>query len=107
MKISATIVGAACALISLNAAAGDIAAGKQKSQVCATCHGEAGRSTNPLFPKLAGQVEDYLVHTIKAYRDGTRKNAVMQGMAASLSNSDIEDLAAYFHSESGDLIVKE
>lgn len=106
MKIITLIAGLGCSLIVLNANAGDIAAGKQKSQACAACHGEGGHSTNPQFPKLAGQVEDYLAHTLRAYRDGARKNAIMQGMAATLSDSNIDDLAAYFHSEPGDLIVK-
>ena len=107
MKIITLISGVGALLIALNATAGDIAAGKQKSQACAACHGEGGHSTNPQFPKLAGQIEDYLSHTLKAYHDGARKNAIMQGMAAALSESDIEDLAAYFHSEPGELIVKQ
>ena len=80
-------------------AGGDPAMGKEKSQVCAGCHGADGNSTLPANPIIAGQFEDYLVHALKAYRDGGRKNAIMAGMVANLSDADIADLAAYFASQ--------
>lgn len=83
------------------AAAGDAAAGKAKSAACAACHGADGNSPTPAFPKLAGQNDDYLVHALKAYRDKSRVNAIMNGQAANLSDQDIADLAAYFASQSG------
>ena len=87
------------------AAAGDPAAGREKSATCAACHGEAGIATAGQWPNLAGQYEDYLVHSLEAYRSGARQNAVMQGFAAQLSDRDIEDLAAYFSAQTGTLVT--
>lgn len=81
---------------SSSAMAGDAAAGKAKSVVCAACHGANGISMNPLWPNLAGQKEQYLAKQIKAFRDGTRKDATMAPMVAGLSDDDIANLAAYF-----------
>lgn len=80
------------------ALAGDPETGKEKSVTCVACHGEDGLGTNPMYPVLAGQYEDYLVHALRAYRDGSRKNAIMAGLATTLSDEDIEDLAAYYAS---------
>lgn len=79
-------------------AAGDAAAGKAKSAVCAGCHGANGISANPLWPNLAGQKDAYLVKQIKAFRDGTRSDPMMSPMAKPLSDADIDNLAAYFSS---------
>ncbi|EGM75934.1 cytochrome c553 [Rheinheimera sp. A13L] len=78
------------------AMAQDAAAGKTKAAVCAACHGAEGVSVIPDYPNLAGQKVKYLESSIKAYRDGQRKHAVMSPMAAGLSDADILDLAAYF-----------
>ncbi|MGH8755729.1 MAG: c-type cytochrome [Burkholderiales bacterium] len=86
-------------------AGGDGAAGKQKSAACAACHGADGNSAAPDFPHIAGQQPDYLVKTLSDYKSGTRKDPVMGAMAANLSKQDMEDLAAYFSSQSG-LVVK-
>ena len=80
-------------------AAGDAAAGQAKSAVCAACHGATGNSMNPEWPNLAGQKDVYLMAQMKSFRDGTRKNALMSPMAAALSDEDIENLAAYFSSQ--------
>jgi cytochrome c553 len=83
-------------------AGGDAAAGEQKSQTCAACHGPAGaKPITPDYPMLAGQPKDYLEHTLKAYQSGKRKNAIMNGMAAPLSKQDIADLAAFFSKQQG------
>lgn len=82
-------------------AAGDAAAGKEKSAVCAACHGADGNSVAPDFPKLAGQNEDYLSHTLKAYKTKARNNAIMNGQAATLSDQEIANLAAYYASQKG------
>ena len=76
--------------------AGDAAAGKSKSMVCASCHGPAGISSNPMWPNLAGQQEQYLAKQIKAFRDGDRKDPMMSPMAAALSDTDIVNLAAFY-----------
>ena len=91
--------------VSALAAHGDAAAGKKKSGVCAACHGNDGNSVAPNFPKLAGQHEDYLAHSLHAYKTKKRVNAIMEGQAANLSDQDIADLAAYFSSQTG-LVVK-
>ena len=65
---------------------------------CAGCHGAKGSSTADNFPNLAGQKKTYLVNALKAYRDKTRNAAMMNGMAASLTDAQIDDIAAYFSS---------
>jgi cytochrome c553 len=84
-------------------AGGSVAQGKKKSSQCAACHGAKGISTSPQFPILAGQFEQYLLHALKAYKSGKRKNAIMNGMVAGLSEQDMEDLAAYFAAQSSPL----
>jgi cytochrome c553 len=74
----------------------NLAAGQAKAAACVGCHGAIGVSTNPGWPSLAGQKKDYLSAALKAYRDGTRKNPVMAGMAKGLSDADVDVLAAYF-----------
>lgn len=91
------------AAISAPALAGDAEAGKELSATCAACHGEDGIGTLDIYPILAGQYEDYLVVSLKAYRDGGRKNIVMGGMAAMLSDEDIANLAAFYASLPGPL----
>ena len=86
-------------------AGGDATAGKQKSAVCAACHGADGNSATPDFPRLAGQQLDYLVKTLSDYKSGARKDPIMGATAAGLSKQDMEDLAAYFSTQSG-LVVK-
>ena len=79
-------------------AEGDPAAGKEKSAICAACHGPEGISPNDLWPNLAGQKYGYLVKQITAFRDGTRENPMMAPLVKSLSDEDIENLAAYYSS---------
>ncbi|MFW2422448.1 MAG: c-type cytochrome [Porticoccaceae bacterium] len=86
------------ALLATPALAGDAAAGKAKAMMCAGCHGPAGISNNDMWPNLAGQKQGYLASSLKAYRSGERKNAMMAGMARGLSDTDIANLAAYFSS---------
>ncbi len=96
---------AALSLSTTALAAGDIAAGEKKSVVCASCHGPDGNSTVPTFPKLAGQYADYIEQALKDYRSGARKDAVMSSFVTRLSDQDIEDIAAYFHSRPGSLFT--
>jgi cytochrome c553 len=76
----------------------DINAGKAKSATCAGCHGTAGIATGPVYPNLAGQQTAYLVKQLRAFRDGTRHDPVMGPMAKPLSDTDIQNLAAYYNS---------
>jgi cytochrome c553 len=80
-------------------AAGDPAAGKEKSASCAACHGADGNSVNPEWPKLAGQHAGYIVKQLTYFKDGERVNETMKGMASNLTEQDREDLAAYFSSQ--------
>jgi cytochrome c553 len=84
------------ALVAL-AAPGDAAAGKSRIAACAACHGPGGVSAAGLMgPTLAGQNRAYLAAALTAYKTGARKNPIMSGMVAALSNTDIQDIAAYF-----------
>ena len=80
-------------------AAGDPDAGKTKSASCAACHGADGNSLNPEWPKLAGQHETYIVKQLVYFSDGERDNATMKPMASGLTEQDMEDLAAYYASQ--------
>lgn len=76
--------------------AGDAQAGKAKAQACAACHGLDGKSPNPQWPHLAGQVPGYIAKQLAAFKSGTRKDSVMSGIAAKLSEQDMADLDAYY-----------
>lgn len=97
-KIFSLVVIAALSTSSSIAFAGDAAAGKSKAAACGACHGMAGISTNDIWPNLAGQKAGYLIAQMKAFRDGQRKNPMMSPMAAPLSDTDIDNLAAYYSS---------
>lgn len=96
------IVAAAVSLLGIvgTVQAGDAAAGKAKAAACAGCHGADGNSMVPMYPKLAGQHAAYLVKALKSYQSGARSDPTMKAMAAPLSAADIDNLAAYFSSES-------
>jgi cytochrome c553 len=80
-------------------AAGNSAAGKARSGVCAGCHGVDGNSAAPNFPKLAGQDAQYIAKQLADFKSGARKDPIMTGMAAPLSKKDMDDLGAYFASQ--------
>ena len=82
-------------------ARGDAAAGQEKAKVCEACHGATGKSVDPNYPNLAGQHTDYLEKALGDYRSGRRPNPIMAGMASTLSDQDIEDLAAWYASQEG------
>ncbi|WP_027854279.1 c-type cytochrome [Marinobacterium litorale] len=79
-------------------AAGDAAAGQQKTAVCAACHGADGNSAAPNFPKLAGQNASYLLKQLNDIKSGARSIPEMTGMLDNLSDQDLADIAAYFAS---------
>ncbi len=84
-----------------SAVAGDAAAGKAKSAVCAACHGAAGISANPIYPNLAGQQAAYTEAQLKLFKSGARKSgnaAIMAPMAMPLTDADMANLAAYYAS---------
>lgn len=80
-------------------AAGDAGAGAQKAQICAACHGVDGNSSNPVWPKLAAQHEEYLMKQLQDFKNGKRENPQMSPMAANLTEQDMKDLAAYFSTQ--------
>lgn len=84
-------------------AQGNAEEGQKKSITCGACHGADGNSAIDMNPKLAGQHADYLVKQLKEFKlasqtsgEQGRNNAVMNGMAAALSEQDILDISAYF-----------
>ncbi|MGJ8668006.1 MAG: c-type cytochrome [Oceanococcus sp.] len=96
--VSAMILGlfGNVALASDSSQAGDADKGKVKAAVCGACHGADGNSANAEWPKLAGQHATYLEAQLHAYKSAERKNPIMVGQVAALSDQDIKDLAAYF-----------
>lgn len=96
MQISLAMFLACVGLTSTAIAAGNSAAGKNKSAVCAGCHGVDGNSAAPNFPKLAGQDAQYLYKQLLDYKSGARKDPIMSPQAANLSKKDMEDLSAYY-----------
>ena len=75
---------------------GDQAAGKAAAAACAGCHGEGGVSANPATPSLAGQDAQYFAAAMRAYKDGSRSDVTMKGLAASIDDNAIKSLAAYY-----------
>lgn len=99
MRHPATLLLATLALATLSPASladGDADAGRDKSTVCAACHGGDGNSMNPVWPSLAGQHAGYLVEQMEAFRTGMREDPLMSAQAAGLSAEDIQDLAAFY-----------
>jgi len=68
----------------------------QKAQACIVCHGPGGNSTDPAKPSLAGQPAQSISLQLYLFREGNRKDPQMSPMASSLSNADMNELAAYF-----------
>ena len=85
MRAAAAALAAATLLAGDPAQAGDAAAGRKRAAACQTCHGLDGLSKMPEAPNLAGQVEPYLVKALKEYRDGTRRNEIMNVVAKELT----------------------
>jgi len=99
LTMTALVLGAS--LLTLDASgAGNADAGKAKATtICAACHGADGNSANPTFPKLAGQNASYIAEQLADFKSGKRQNAIMAGMAQGLSDQEMQDLAAYFASQ--------
>ena len=79
---------------------GDATAGAGKAAVCGACHGMDGNSSDPQYPKLAGQHESYIVHQLTNFKSSKRQNPIMLGFASSLSEQDMRDVGAYFATKS-------
>jgi cytochrome c553 len=86
------------ALVSAPRAADAVAAGKEKAEICAGCHGDNGISQTENIPSLAGQQDQFTQWQLVFFRGGARKNELMQQIAEQVSNEDIRNLGAYFAS---------
>lgn len=86
---------------------GNVAVGQGKSESCGACHGEDGNTTDPNFPRLAGQHESYLIKALQDYKSGARKNPIMNGIAEGLSEEDMRDISAYYASQKKGLTIVE
>lgn len=102
-KFIVTILLGLSAVATANAAEGNAEAGKSKSAMCAACHGTDGNSLVPMYPKLAGQSASYLVKQLADFKLGMtsagksgRVDPVMGGMAMTLSEQDMADVAAFY-----------
>ncbi len=84
---------------------GDVTAGKAKAFTCMGCHGIPDYfNVYPSYrvPKIGGQHAEYIVLALEAYKSGQRSHATMQAHARSLNDQDMQDIAAFFASQSGD-----
>jgi cytochrome c553 len=111
MTAKATIRTFVLALSALGAAsvapAADLKAGEAKvKEVCQACHGVDGNSQNVDYPKLGGQYPDYLAKALRDYKSGARKNPIMAGFAGTLSNADIDNVAAYYAAQPAVLVTR-
>ena len=99
--IGAAIMGVAILFAAPAGAAGDAAKGRVKAISCMGCHGIPGYHNaypNYPVPRVGGQHPEYIVIALKAYKSGKRGHKTMQAQAASLSEQDMQDIAAYFSS---------
>jgi cytochrome c553 len=106
MLLRISLLAVLLAASSLAQAKGNVEAGRTKSQVCQACHGVDGNGIGQggeQYPLIANQHADYLAKSLRDYKTGVRNNAIMAGFAATLSDQDIEDLAAFFASQPGPL----
>ena len=78
---------------------GNPVAGKEKAIICIGCHGRDGNSTNPEYPKLAGQVPAYLYKQIFDFKKGLRKDETMSSMALSIDDKDVADVVVFFSNQ--------
>ena len=103
MLIGAAVTGVALALGAPVHAQGDAAKGRVKAITCMGCHGIPGYHNaypNYPVPRVGGQHPEYIVLALKAYKSGQRGHKTMQAQAATLSDQDMQDIAAYFASAS-------
>ena len=102
MLVSALLLSSlAVAALPVNAESlvkGSIEAGKAKSITCGACHGAEGNSANAVWPNLAGQNAPYTLAQLKAFKSGSRQNALMSSQAMMLSDEDMANLAVYYES---------
>ena len=103
MRYSAQLaaLGLMTAIVALNASyshAGDAAKGKVLARQCQTCHGLNGIAQIPIAPNIAGESQIYLERQLKRFRDGQREHEMMTVVAKNLTDTEIENLAAWYES---------
>ena len=89
------------ALLAAATAHADAPARPARVGLCAACHGETGVATAPGIPHLAGQNREYLVAALRQYRSGERTAQAMRTVSGSLSDADIDALAAWYAAQAG------
>jgi cytochrome c553 len=99
LKEGAELADDSAEAIKLRSGPGDPVAGKDKSQLCQGCHGEVGISLEGMAPKLAGQYGKYIAKQLRNFQSGTRTHQIMSDIAATVSDDDLADIAAYFASQ--------
>jgi cytochrome c553 len=95
------VLASSCMLLCIMTAGcsqGDVSNGEARAVTCNACHGGNGMVTTPNTPRLAGQSQGYIAKQLRAFRDGDRKDPIMEPLAASLTDSQIDDIAAYYES---------
>lgn len=102
MRIRSFAIAVACAAVSFAALAdGDVARGKVESYTCLGCHGVPNyTNVYPTYrvPELSGQHAAYIVQALKEYKAGDRTHKTMHAQASSLTDQQMQDVAAYFES---------
>jgi cytochrome c553 len=98
MLFKYALLTAGICFMAAHASAADIAAGKERAEVCQSCHGVQGVSEDPAIPSLAGQQDKFLQWQLVFFRSGRRANEIMGPMAADLTDEDVRNLGAYFAS---------
>ncbi|TAL86013.1 MAG: cytochrome c [Candidimonas sp.] len=93
LLVNAMVASVLCAAVAK--AADPVVGQKLYESTCVACHGAKGISIAPIYPNLVDQKEQYLVEQLKAFRDGSRQNPIMQPMAKNLSDTDIANIAVY------------
>jgi cytochrome c553 len=96
MRIAFAGALSAALIFGNSAHAADIAAGKEKAELCVGCHGDNGISQMENIPSLAAQPDQFIQWQLVFFRAGTRKNEQMQPIVEQLNNEDIRNLGAYF-----------
>lgn len=104
--LTATLALAMLLVTGSASAKGDADAGKAKAATCQACHAADGNAgVDPQYPRLAGQYADYIAKALREYKSDERKNPIMKGFSGTLSDTDIDDVAAYFSSLQGSKLV--
>ena len=102
MTLFATLVHAADEppdVIKLRMGAGSETSGRNLSELCQGCHGENGYSVDDMAPNLAGQYAAYITKEIIDFQSGARTHQIMSGVATTVNDAELKDIAAYFASQ--------